>query len=135
MKLKDWGSYPPEADVGSNPAPATTKGCLQLQTTLFYLTLNRTTTILETMFKVYVLYSKKFNKIYIGYTSNLEARFLSHNQLSHKGYTVKFRPWVIAFSEHYTSKQEAMAREKFLKSGKGRAFVWNEIKRLGLISA
>ena len=87
------------------------------------------------MFKVYVLYSKKFNKIYIGYTSDLETRFLSHNKLAHKGYTVKFRPWQIAFSESYQTKQEAMAREKFLKSGKGRAFVWSEIERLGLISA
>ncbi len=91
--------------------------------------------ILKTMFKVYVLYSKKFNKIYIGFTSNLEARLLSHNQLATKGYTIKFRPWEIAFSETYPNKKEAMAREKFLKTGKGRTFVWCEIKRLGLISA
>ena len=87
------------------------------------------------MYKVYVLYSKKFNKIYIGFTSDLQARFLSHNKLAHKGYTVKFRPWQIAFFETFDTKKEAMAREKFLKSGKGRAFVWSEIERLGLISA
>ena len=87
------------------------------------------------MYKVYVLYSKKFNKIYIGFTSDLEARLLSHNKLAHKGYTIKFRPWQIAFFETFNSKKDAMARERFLKSGKGRAFVWNEIERLGLISA
>ncbi len=87
------------------------------------------------MYKVYVLYSKKYNKIYIGYTGNLEQRIMSHNKLSHKGYTVKFRPWEIAFYEEYETKHEAMAREKFLKTGKGREFVWSEIHRIGLISA
>lgn len=74
------------------------------------------------------------DKIYIGYTGNLEQRFLSHNELSRKGYTVEFRPWEIAFSEEYTTKREAMAREKFLKTGKGREFVWSELRRIGLIS-
>ena len=32
------------------------------------------------MFTVYVLYSTLFDKIYIGYTSDLEARLISHNQ-------------------------------------------------------
>jgi len=87
------------------------------------------------MFTVYVLFSEKYKKIYIGFTSNLEQRFLSHNVLGKKGYTVKYRPWIIAFTEKYESKPEAMKREKFLKSGKGREFVWNKIKELGLISA
>ncbi len=87
------------------------------------------------MYYTYVLYSKKYNKIYIGYTSNLEKRFLSHNELSHKGYTRKFRPWIIAFYEVFNSKKEAMEREKFLKSGKGRELVRNKINALGLISA
>ena len=86
------------------------------------------------MYKVYVLYSKKYHKIYIGYTGNLEQRLLSHNKLSHKGYTRKYRPWEIVFSEEYPTKQEAMAREKFLKTGKGREFVWSEIRRMGFIS-
>jgi len=40
------------------------------------------------MFTVYVLYSPAHDKIYIGYTSNLEQRFLSHNELGKKGHTV-----------------------------------------------
>jgi len=85
------------------------------------------------MYKVYVLFSKKYHKIYIGYTGNLEQRLLSHNKLSHKGYTRKYRPWEIAFFEEYPTKQEALAREKFLKSGKGREYVWLEMKRLGYV--
>jgi hypothetical protein len=46
------------------------------------------------MYYVYVLYSKRFNKIYIGCTSDLDARFLSHNKFANKGYTVRYRPWL-----------------------------------------
>jgi putative endonuclease len=84
---------------------------------------------------VYVLYSPKFHKIYVGYASDLEGRIRSHNELAKRGYTVKFRPWVIAFTEEYGSKREALKREKALKSGQGRAFVWKKIEGLGLISA
>ncbi|WP_348677251.1 GIY-YIG nuclease family protein [Flavobacterium coralii] len=38
---------------------------------------------------VYVLYSKKYNKHYVGCTFNLLERFKSHNFLGTKGYTVK----------------------------------------------
>jgi len=37
------------------------------------------------MFTVYALYSESSDKIYIGYTSDLEARMLSHNELATKG--------------------------------------------------
>jgi len=59
------------------------------------------------MFKVYVLYSKKFNKIYIGYTSDIKQRLLSHNKLATKGYTIKFRPWEIVHTESFNTKKEA----------------------------
>ncbi|WP_333696370.1 GIY-YIG nuclease family protein [Flavobacterium sp.] len=41
---------------------------------------------------VYILFSKNFNKTYVGYTSHLIERFKSHNHLSKKGYTLIFRP-------------------------------------------
>ena len=49
------------------------------------------------MYTVYVLYSQTYNKIYIGYTSDLTQRFLSHNVLAKKGYTCRYRPWIIAY--------------------------------------
>ncbi len=75
------------------------------------------------MYTVYILYSRKFDKIYIGMTSNLEQRFLSHNKLSTKGWTIKFRPWQIIYKEKYDSKTQALKREKELKSFKGREFI------------
>jgi putative endonuclease len=75
------------------------------------------------MFKVYALYSEKFNKIYVGMTSNLEERFKSHNVLSLKGWTKNFRPWSIIHVEEYAEKNAALKREKQLKGAAGRNFV------------
>ncbi|MGD1959996.1 MAG: GIY-YIG nuclease family protein [Fulvivirga sp.] len=79
-------------------------------------------------FTVYVLYSPKFNKIYIGYSSDLQSRLDSHNIYSKKGYTVKYRPWKVIHTENYVNKKEAMDREKQLKTAKGREFIWNLAK-------
>ncbi|MCF8307483.1 MAG: GIY-YIG nuclease family protein, partial [Bacteroidales bacterium] len=45
------------------------------------------------MYTVYVLYSPNYDRLYIGFTSDLENRLLSHNSLAKKGFTAKFRPW------------------------------------------
>ena len=49
------------------------------------------------MFTVYVLHSSIADKIYVGFTSDLASRLLSHNTLAKKGWTIKFRPWTVAF--------------------------------------
>ena len=74
------------------------------------------------MFKVYVLFSVTHYKIYIGYTSDLDKRFISHNEKG-RGWTAKFRPWEIIHTEMYSTKAEAIAREKALKSGQGRKWI------------
>jgi putative endonuclease len=81
-------------------------------------------------FVVYILYSEQFKKNYTGYTSNLIERFKSHNFLSKKGYTSRYRPWEVIYVEFFKSKAEAMLREQYLKSGIGRELVKNLI--LGL---
>jgi putative endonuclease len=81
------------------------------------------------MYVVYALYSKKFDKIYIGFTSNLIERFKSHNELSKKGWTVSFRPWEIIFQEEHILKADAMKREKQLKSATGRDFIRSLINK------
>jgi len=81
------------------------------------------------MFTVYVLYSPDHDKIYIGYTSDLEQRLLSHNKLGKKRWTIKFRPWELIFTEEFESKKEAMDREKQLKSARGREYVWEEVQK------
>ncbi|HQQ95825.1 MAG TPA: GIY-YIG nuclease family protein [Cyclobacteriaceae bacterium] len=79
------------------------------------------------MFHVYILYSPSYDKIYVGFTSDLASRIKSHNELSKKGWTVKFRPWMLVHSEEFVTKADAMRREKELKSAKGRKFIWEQI--------
>ncbi|MEQ9441876.1 MAG: GIY-YIG nuclease family protein [Cyclobacteriaceae bacterium] len=87
------------------------------------------------MYIVYVLFSERYNKTYVGYTSNLEDRIKSHNELATKGYTVHYRPWIVAFTEVYSTKTAAMKREKALKAGQGRQYIKEQLLKLGLISA
>ena len=75
------------------------------------------------MYTTYVLYSEKYDKIYIGFTSDLEQRLLSHNRLATKGWTVKYRPWRLLYTEEYEAKSDAMRRERELKSYRGRQFI------------
>ena len=57
-------------------------------------------------------------------------RIKSHNEFASKGWTLKFRPWVLVHEESFTTKNEAMKREKALKTAKGRDFIRAHIRRL-----
>ncbi|MBZ9628822.1 GIY-YIG nuclease family protein [Psychroflexus sp. CAK1W] len=78
-------------------------------------------------FAVYILKSLSYDRHYVGLTQNLISRFKSHNSLGKKGFTTRYRPWFVIWVEFYTTKAEAMSREKFLKSGKGREWMQNHI--------
>ena len=80
------------------------------------------------MYTVYVLYSPIFRKTYTGFTSDLEKRLASHNVLATKGYTIRYRPWDLLYTEEYATKAEALKREKELKQGNGRLFIQKLIK-------
>jgi putative endonuclease len=84
------------------------------------------------MYYTYVLYSKQYQKIYVGYTSNLENRLSAHNDIRNTGWTSKYQPWVVLHREVFESKQEAMKREKQLKSSRGRAFIHEELLGSGI---
>jgi putative endonuclease len=79
------------------------------------------------LFYVYVLHSVSHDNIYIGFTSDLEARIKSHNELATKGWTIKFRPWNLIHAETFQTKSEAMRRERELKSSRGRNFIRENI--------
>ncbi|MCH8905174.1 MAG: GIY-YIG nuclease family protein [Bacteroidetes bacterium] len=85
------------------------------------------------MFTVYVLHSQKYDKIYIGYTSDLESRIESHNKLSKKGWTRKFRPWRLIHTEEFDMKEQAMKRERQLKSYQGRLWIRKKIAMINPI--
>lgn len=66
-------------------------------------------------YAVYILYSKKDKKLYVGCTSNLSRRIKDHNYGKVLA-TKNRRPLVIVYSEKCQNKSAAFQREKFLKS-------------------
>ena len=81
------------------------------------------------MHHVYVLFSPKYDKIYIGESTNIGDRFISHNLDTNKGWTSRYRPWVLVYAEKCEGKSAALKREKQLKSAAGRRWIWEEIVR------
>jgi len=71
------------------------------------------------MYFVYVLQSQSTGHFYTGSTSNLEQRILQHN-LGVTRSTKNRGPWRLVYSEQLSSRSEAMKRERFFKSGRGR---------------
>ena len=72
------------------------------------------------MFKVYILFSEKRNKFYIGETSDyLEERLRRHNS-NHKGFTGGALDWRLVYYEEFSDETTALKREKELKGWKSR---------------
>jgi len=69
-------------------------------------------------FFLYVLKSKKDGSLYIGQTNNLDDRLAKHNRGEIKS-TKSRIPFEIIYSEAFSTRREAMYREKHLKSLSG----------------
>ena len=70
---------------------------------------------------VYILQSLSGEHFYTGITDDLEARLTRHNS-GEVAHTSKFRSWRIKTYVAFTDEARAVALEKYLKSGSGRAF-------------
>ena len=62
------------------------------------------------MFSVYIIYSAKIDKYYIGYTENMAKRLADHNS-GISDFTSKASDWVVKRTEAFSSRQEAMKRK------------------------
>ncbi|HEY9584860.1 MAG TPA: GIY-YIG nuclease family protein [Candidatus Paceibacterota bacterium] len=79
------------------------------------------------MYTVYVL-KNETGKLYIGQTIDLSKRLQEHNKTG-KGYTSKYRPWLLLWSEAFVTRQESIKRERYLKTGVGRDWIKKNILR------
>jgi len=71
------------------------------------------------MYYIYILYSERSDKYYIGYTSDYQRRLTEHNTTERSTYTSKHRPWRLeAVFECGESESEAMKLEAFIKKQK-----------------
>ncbi|MDP2599075.1 MAG: GIY-YIG nuclease family protein [Candidatus Liptonbacteria bacterium] len=72
------------------------------------------------MFYAYVLKSLSHGTMYIGSAENPEKRLIEEHNKGGVRYTKGRTPWLIIHKEGFKTRGEAMSREKFLKSGRGR---------------
>ncbi len=76
---------------------------------------------------VYVLLSKLDDKFYIGFTEDLRKRLKEHND--GKSFATKCRrPFELIFYEAYRNKYDALRREKYFKSTKGKTSLKSMLK-------
>jgi putative endonuclease len=79
-------------------------------------------------FYTYVLKSEKTGTFYTGATSNLKKRLEEHN----KGkvyYTRNKTPVKLIYCEACLNKEDAYRRERYLKTGMGKRYLKNRLKK------
>ena len=77
------------------------------------------------MFHVYVLRSDKTGRRYIGSCENMIQRLEQHNSGAAKA-TRHGIPWTLIHSESFSTRVEAVRKERYFKTGRGR----DELNRL-----
>ena len=68
---------------------------------------------------VYVIKSFNFDYTYVGHTNDLKHRLIDHN----KGKTRSnkaFKPFNLLYFETFKTREEAIKRERYFKTGSGR---------------
>lgn len=75
------------------------------------------------MYYAYVLRSDRDKtRFYFGSTANLKHRLTVHNA-GGSPYTAKYKPWTVIWYGSFSSKELALAFEKYLKTASGKAFL------------
>jgi putative endonuclease len=76
------------------------------------------------MYFIYIIYSKKLDRFYVGTTDDVEKRLDEHNSgFYNEAFTVKGIPWELSLSFECESSRKAYELEKFLKRMKSRVFL------------
>ena len=79
---------------------------------------------------VYVLRSLKDGKLYVGHTDNLRMRLIRHHSGDVRS-TKGRRPLKLVYTEPVQSREEAVSREKYFKSGPGHRFLQSRLTANG----
>lgn len=80
------------------------------------------------IYYTYILQSKKDGRFYTGYTVDLRKRLIEHN-LGLSGYTKGRGPFTVVYYEACLNQTDARSRELYLKSGMGKRYIKNRIRR------
>jgi putative endonuclease len=76
-------------------------------------------------YMVYILNSKKLDRFYIGFTSNLEKRLEFHHNAESQKFTYKAKDWEVYLKIECKSKGQALAIEKHIKKMKSKVYIQN----------
>ena len=71
---------------------------------------------------VYILYSKKIDKYYVGACMDLRRRLYEHN-LGHSKFTSTGTPWDLVYQEEFKDLSLAKRREALIKKMKSRKYI------------
>jgi putative endonuclease len=77
---------------------------------------------------VYIIKSEE-GYVYTGCTEDLSRRLKEHNNKSLSFWTKRGNNWKLVYKEVIDNKTDAIKREKWLKSGKGREFIKNILNK------
>ena len=79
------------------------------------------------MYYVYLLQSQKDKLFYTGFTTDLDKRIEEHNK-KYQSATQHRTPFQLIYCEWCLCKEDAIARERYLKSGMGKRYLRNRVK-------
>ena len=68
-------------------------------------------------YHIYIIYSIKNDRYYVGYTSDIENRLNAHNSGKNKS-TQTGRPWILKYVEYFDDELKAKHREIEIKKKK-----------------
>ncbi len=71
---------------------------------------------------LYILKSKVVAKFYVGISQNPTLRLEYHNTIE-KGFTSRYRPWEIVYTQEFRSKSEALVVEQKIKRWKSKKMI------------
>ena len=74
------------------------------------------------VFFVYILYSTRVDRYYVGSTDNIEKRLGAHLSGNSK-YTAIADDWIVVYSETFATRKEASKRELSIKRKKSRNYI------------
>lgn len=80
------------------------------------------------MHSVYIIQNiESPEQYYTGLTGDVDQRLIEHNS-GKSQHTSKYRPWRLVSCHYFESTEVALAFEKYLKSGSGRAFAKKRLR-------
>jgi len=74
------------------------------------------------MYWVYIIYSEKLDRYYVGHSSDLEKRLKEHNS-GISVYTARASDWSFFYTKPFSTREEAHKEEMRIKKKKSRKYI------------